>query len=487
MNQEENEVSINLADMFAYILHHWKLILILMLVFMAGIGGFMSYRDYKGLKGKYEESTYSAMIKNLTDEQKETVDQFYNRYLAYKERVTDSQYYIDNSLKMKLDANNISVYNKEYIIKSGYSGIIESFRGAALDLDDYSEMAKVIGADIDPRYVNELITLSGSSQQDAVDIDTDKVGDVVNGSIENSYTGLLTLSVTANDRDTCEKIAAIADAAIQDHYKKLTDSGLEIEMKELATSYTEKVDSELADFQRSKIEEGSELVTEYYSFEASAKNSLDEDEQALFKYMIDKAQNVQEHVSWKKWVVIGLAVGLVLALVILVLKYLLIPGIKTADDAFILTKEKEIGVVIQNAKSKVFLGKFFHNWAKSVEFHGVNQIPDSESIPLLCDRIERICSGREATSVFLVCDAKGGYSEEVTDKCLKLLEASGLKAKAGNPSASVEALKSLRESAVAVLALTNKESLPDTIRANKAVCEENNIPIIGNFIIHPQR
>ena len=64
----------------------------------------------------------------------------------------------------------------------------------------------------------------------------------------------------------------------------------------------------------------------------------------------------------------------------------------------------------------------------------MNQVPDTESIPLICDRIERICGNKEAKSVFLVYDAKSAYSKEVTEKCVKLLEESGLKAKFGNPA-----------------------------------------------------
>ena len=487
MYQEENEVSINLADMFAHILHHWKMVILFMIGFAVVVGGIMSYREYRANKSRFDETTYASMVKDLTDAQIENVDQFYNRYIAFKDRVSDSQYYIDNSLMMKLDANNMSIYTKEYLIKTPYSGIMSSFCNASLDMDDYKAIAAVIGDDIDPRFVNELFTLDGYLGQDAYDIDTDKVGDVVNGSIENTYTGILHLTVKANDKDTCEQIKDLVDAAISEHLNNLVEAGIKVEMSELTTVYTEKMDTALAAQQRAKIEEGSNLITDYHKFEDTAKSSMDEDEQKLFQYRIDKVQNVKESVSYKKWIVIGLAVGLVLALVILVIGYLLIPGIKTAEEAMMITKEKEMGIIIQPAKARLFLGKLFHNWAKSVEFHGVNQIPDTESIPLMCDRIERICKDKEAKSVFLVYDAKGGYSQEVTEKCVKLLEESGLKAKYGNPGASMEALKGLRESEAAVLVLTNKESLPDSIRGNKVVCEENSVPIIGNFIIHPQR
>lgn len=487
MNQDENEASINLADMFAYFLHHWRVILILVLVFMAAVGGYMSYRDYSGIQNKYKEETYSSMVKDMTVEQLENVNQFYNRYITYKEKIADNQFYIDNSLYMMLDANNISSLTREYLVKTSNRGVLSSFAATSLDYDDYTEMAKVFGDDVDPRYVNELVSMWSSTEQDSYDINTDKVGDVINGSFAYSYSGLLSFSIIANDKATCEALADIVDKAVLEHLEKLQTSGINVEMAELTTAYNERVDNSIAEYQRSRIEEGANLFTEYSDFETNSEKVLSEDELAVFNYRVEKDQEVTDHVHWKKWVVIGLGIGLVVAAVFIVLKYLLIPGIKTADDAYIITGEKELGIIIETPKSKVFLGKLFHVWAKNVEFHGVKQVPDKESIPLVCDRISRLCEDKSAKSVMLIVDCEGGYANEVVSKCVKYLEEAGIKAASGNPGTSMEALKSLRESSAAVFVLVNKGSLPDSIRSNILICKENNVPVIGNFIIHPQR
>ncbi len=487
MNQEENEVSINLADMFAHLLHNWKFILIMMAVFMVLVGGVMSFRDYIGMENKYTDETYQSMIRELTDVQISNINQFYNRYKNYKERISDNEFYMDNSLMMKIDPYHVSVYTVEYLVKTGYQGIMGTFESAALDLDDYQEMAKIMGDDIDARYVNELVGLWGSIQQDSYDIDTDKVGDVINGNITNTYTGILTFRVTINDRPTCEKIAEVADRAIMEHLEKLKAAGIKAEISPLTTAYTEKVDTSIAEYQRGQIDSGSGLVTSYFKFVEDAEDSLGEDEAEVFKYLVEKEEETTDKIHWKRWIVVGAAVGIVIAVAILVVGYLLIPGVKTNEDAFLLTKDKEMGIVIQKATSKVFLGKLFHNWAKNVEFHGIRQLPDTESIPLVCDRILRLCESKKAKNVFLVSDSDDKYSKDVLDNCLKILNEKGLLAKSGNPGASLESLENLRASAAAVLVLTKKSSLPDSVKGNIAVCEENEIPIVGNFIIHPQR
>ncbi len=488
MNEQDNEITISLGDMFAYMLHRWKFIALIAILGMVAIGGFLLYRQYNSIQNKYGDATYNEMVKDMTQEQLRTVDFFYTRYRTYQERIKENQFYADNSLMMKLDANNVSILTREYLVKSNYSGVVSSFIDSSLDLDDYTKMAGMLGSDIDARYINELISLSGSVDQDSYRIDTDKVGDVVNGSIDYSYTGLLTLKVTANSREDADQLIGVADAAIREHLETLKSTGLKVDLSELTTTYTERYDTGIAEYQRGRAEQGSQLVTEYYNFETSAKNSMDQQESAVFNYLIEKEQEVKEQLHKLRYPAIGLVVGGVLAVIIVAIAYLFAPGVKTFDDAKRLTKEKCIGVVVQKTRSKIFLGKVFHNWGQKIEFHGVKRIPEEEAVAIVCDRIASICSDRNAGKVFIVSDSDASYTDSVLNKTLETLKKTkGLEAQAGSPSNSLEALQGLRGSQVAVLAVTMKNSLPNVVRDEYAVCEENSIPVVANFVIYPQR
>lgn len=487
MNEQDNEITISLGDMFAYMLHRWKFIALVAILGMVTIGGFLLYRQYNSIQNKYGDATYNEMIKDMTQEQLRTVDLFYTRYQTYQERIKENQFYADNSLMMRLDANNVSILTREYLIKSSYSGVVTSFIDSSLDLDDYKKMAAALGNDLDARYVNELITLSGSVDQDAYMIDTDKVGDVLNGSIDYSYTGVLTLKATTNNRDDAELLVRIADEAVKEHLSTLKGTGLKVDLSELTTTYTERYDTGIAEYQRGKAEQGSQLVTEYYNFETSAKNSMDQQESAVFNYLIEKEQEVKEQLHKLRYPAIGLVVGGVLAVIIVAIAYLFAPGVKTFDDVKRLTKEKCIGVVVQKTRSKIFLGKLFHNWGQKIEFHGVRKIPEDEAVAIVCDRIGSICTDRDASKVFIVSDSEVAYTGSVLTKTLETLKTKGIEAQAGSPSNSLEALQGLRGSQVAVLAVTMKNSLPNVVRDEYAVCEENNIPVVANFVVYPQK
>lgn len=488
MYQEEDERTISIGDMLAYVLHHWKAVLITSLVLMVLVGGGMSFREFKGNQSKYEDSSYQSLVKDLTAEQLKKVDQFYNQYTTYIGSMDVNRLYVENSIKMKLDPSHISVLNKEYMVTTSYSGvytgIMDSFITTAIDNEDYIQMASIIGNDADPRYISELVYIGGDS---ARRIGSDNVDVLIDGGNENVYNNILKVSVTYDDKAVCEKLAKVADKAIKEHLEVLKSAGIDVELQELAESYIEKADIDLANYQKQKGQEGANVVTDYNEYLETAKSAMDEGEQALFEYLIRSEDPVKEHVSWKKWVVVGFAAGFVLSVAFFVIKYLLIPGIKTADDVYLITKEKEIGNVIQPVKSKVFLGALFHRMAKSIEYHGIEIVPDDDMVALICDRIVKIAEGKNAGSVFIVSDVDSGYSKYVVDKCLKVLSESKITAKAGNPSASIDALKSLRESDMAVMAYTNKSSLPDTIRSNIAVCEENSVPVTGSFMIYPQQ
>ncbi len=488
MNQEEKEITINLLDMCAYLIHRWKIVFIWGLVFIILVGGFMSFKEYWDIKSRYKNETYSAMLDDLTVNQQNNVKNYYSRYENYKKRIEENQNYLDNSFLMDINPNCVSEYTVEYLVTTRYPDIMSSFVSSALDYDDYEQMAAILGNSSNAGYISEIVRLEGSVQQDAYEIDTDKVGDVINGNVANSYTGILKLQIKADSRDICEKIAETADIAIKEHLRKINMAGIEAEITNLTTVYMQKEDSELSAYQRNKINEGSEIVNEYYLFISEADKTLDENELSVFKYMIDKDQEVNETVNWVKWIALGFILGIAFSAMSILINYFFVPGIKTFDEAEMITNEKDIGVVIQTAKSRIFLGKFIHNIANKMEYHKIMQLSDTESIPLVCNRMEGICKGNGSQNVYLINDIKEGYTKEVVDKCVEILASKGLNVYLGNPGGSSDDFGILNQTdnAVAFLVITNKLSLSDSIKNNIAVCKENGVKIGGNFIVSPQ-
>ncbi len=92
-----------------------------------------------------------------------------------------------------------------------------------------------------------------------------------------------------------------------------------------------------------------------------------------------------------------------------------------------------MGIFIQSKTSKAFFGRLLDKLVKSIEFYGVNRIPDREMLLLLCDRIQNSCGRRNAESIFIVTDTDKGYSKRVVDKILCQLSEAGISAKSREP------------------------------------------------------
>ncbi len=483
---EENEVSIDLLDICAYVLHKWRKICIWMVAFMLVIGGIMSLRNYMEIQNKYADETYAEMIKDMTEAQINNVQQFYNSYKTYRERITENQFYLDHSLKMKIDPNIVSTYTVEYMVKTDYQNIMGSLSSSMLDMGDYNRMASVVGNDVDPRFVRELVSIGGGVDGGVYDIDTDKVGDIINGTISYTYTGILYVSTVSNDRQICENLAQIVNDALMEYIDKLHETGMAVEVSMIDATYTETVDMALAEYQRSQIDSGARLVTDFYNVEEDAKKSLDEDEQKVFGYLIQKEQNVKDHVQYAKWVVLGGAVGFFAALMVVIIGYFAIPGIKTISDANTLTGTKEFGIIIQPTTSRLRIGKVFHRFAKRLEFRTMHRLGDIEAMRMICEHIAQRCAKINASSVFIASDSEMEYCHAVLPELLRVLKEYGIEASYGNPETSIEAINTLRLSDAVVYAITIKDTLSESIESFNLIAEESETPIIGNFIIYPQ-
>ena len=486
MNNEEREI--DLKDLFAALLHRWKLILIWMILFAVLVGGIMSYRDYLSVRAAADTSGagYEAMVADMTEEQVSNTEQFYQRYINFKARVDETQKYINESAMMKLNANCVSRYNVDYYVESEYAGIIDTICSGTIDMDDYDEIARILGNGVDPHYVSELISMQGNVSQETYDIDTDKVGDLINGSVSHTYKGILHLSVTTNDRASGEKVAQYIGTELLEQISRLSGVGIEAQIKPYATTYTEEVDAALAEYQRTKTEETSAQIKSFNDFNKSAKDTLDESEYALLQYKINMEQQPIEHVHWKKWIVLGAAAGICLGVVVVVIAYLFSPQIKTVDELKAMYRKQELGIVFAPADSKVLVGRWFHQWAEAIERSGLNVIGDAEAVGIIASRIASIARDGGHKKVYLVTDAAEGYTKTILEQCVELLGESGITASFGHPVSALADLEALRESDAAVMVSTVKRSLPVSVQSGLTICDENHIPVIGNFIVYPQ-
>ena len=473
---------IELKDIGACLLYRWGTVFVSMILFAVIIGAALSYKDYRDIKGIQDLSgaNYGKLTAEMTEEQISNAEQFYHRYDTYKARVDEAQKYYNDSLIMKINANAVSKYDVEYYVESGYSDIIESFCSSALDMDDYIQIAQILGEDSDPMYASELLEMSGSVTSESYDIDTD------NGSVSQTYKGILHVTITSNDLASGEDIAQVVDAAIMEYLSKLNAVGIDASVSLLSTNYIKQIDNALAEYQHSKTEDFTLKIEDLNDLYESARGTLDKKELKLFEYWVNKATMKIDRIHWGKWILFGAVAGICVGVFWVVTGYIFSSQIRTISELKKIYPKQELGVVIAQDKTRGLVGKWFHKWAQDIELIGINRIKDGEAIEIIARRITNIMKAENNKKVFLLSDINDGYTKEVLEKSIELLRNNGIEAEAGNPLGSVKELDALCESDGAVMVSTIKRSFPDSVQNGLTICEENKVPVIGNFIVYQQ-
>ena len=191
----DDEVEIDLLDMLAYFFQKWKYLLAGLAFGVLLIGCPLIYRQHRQIQSKYADTTLGAIQEDMTKGEIETVNQLYNRYKTFRERIINNQYYMDHSILMKMDPNNISNYSVKYVFEADQRTAVDYFNAFSLNLDEYNEIAGILGNDADPRFAYEVIGIQCTAAADDKIIDADMPDKIiVNGDITYKYRGLVNIN-----------------------------------------------------------------------------------------------------------------------------------------------------------------------------------------------------------------------------------------------------------------------------------------------------
>ncbi|MBR1856196.1 MAG: hypothetical protein IJ803_03885 [Oribacterium sp.] len=480
----DDEVVIDLLDILAYFFQKWKYLLAGLVLGVLLIGVPLTYRQYRQIESKYADTTLDAIQEDMTKGEIETVNQLYNRYKTFRKRITNNQYYMDHSILMNMDPNNVSNYYVSYVFEADQRTAVDYFNDFSLNLDDYKDIALILGNEADPRFAYEVLSIRCTAAADDKIIDADMPDKIiVNGDISNKYRGLVKLRIKASNREQCEKIAGIVDKALSKAVTELTDIGVTVKLTQSGVNYTESVDTGLVEQQQSRMAMGSELVASYNAFEKDNKSSLNSQEQKLFEYMIHHDDFVTQRPSWKKYVVVGGFAGAFAVAVILCLMYLFAGDFKTVADISRFTGIKMIGCIYRKEKPFKGLDKLFLGIAKSIKLRGLTEQQDEEAAAVTVTRISEYCKQKNIDHIFIARDDSSDYSKTITDQMVNDLKSQISVVEAGDPLKSPEDLKKLHSSKMVVRIITLDKARKIALKELKEMCAEVSIPVFGDVVI----
>ncbi|HBR04331.1 MAG TPA: hypothetical protein DD722_01030, partial [Lachnospiraceae bacterium] len=164
MNSKEMqmpEVELNILDMLAAVLRKWRIIVLVAILMAAIVGGIDYYSRSKEYNNKKSRETLAEAKSLLKEADQKEVELLYAGYKTYNEKITNLQNYIDGSVMMHMDYNNVSSISYEYLIKADQDNIISSFSSMSLGDEEYQKIADIYGENVDARYIYEVVEISG--------------------------------------------------------------------------------------------------------------------------------------------------------------------------------------------------------------------------------------------------------------------------------------------------------------------------------------
>jgi len=172
MNQNNEYITINLKDIFFYVLRRWKPVFVIALVFALLLGSIQAFREYRiGIKAEDTQS-YWIEYQNYQDE----LALYKDRVVTVQSKIDALQSYMDHSVLMNTDYRNVYVAKATYYIDSGYKIMPEvdyqdpdktgtvtwNYSNFLQDYSIYEDIGLKMG--IEAKYLMELVSIHMPSE-----------------------------------------------------------------------------------------------------------------------------------------------------------------------------------------------------------------------------------------------------------------------------------------------------------------------------------
>jgi hypothetical protein len=247
----DEEVELDLKQMFFCILRKWRAILIGMVVIgilAAGVKlglGMLTLNDEAETQKKVQE--YEAQVANnakLQEESREKLEKL-------SEQIDEQRSYIDDSIYMKIDPYAVNRAEVRYYVKTDYTimpsmtyqnvdrtGLVVNTYVTLLKNKDFlTELAEQFGVEL--RYVQELISIS------------------------NAGDGMLAINVMADSESRMQQILDYLQKGIDENTDMIQSTITEFTISEICSSIYQTIETDTRDAQQTQRDRLEELMNDY--------------------------------------------------------------------------------------------------------------------------------------------------------------------------------------------------------------------------------
>ena len=482
---EEREI--DLLDMIADILSHWKGILVALLIGAVLMGGLSYVKSYRSVQNEQTAEETTVLDREAVDtqlEQLETVLKEGDKTTVLTTVDDEREYlYAQESVYMQLDPLNVAQTELVYGIQAEDAGQAQRLGAIyknVLDnvgLYDWVEQQTGIAA----AYVGELIS-----------VDTNLEISLGNGD-KTVALGSDTIKVTLIQADeaSCEQLAnAVKDYVEQQQKNLLTKVG-DHTLVLLAETSGVSMDTDVMEDQISCGDQISDLRSRI----ASAKAGFTTEQQQYYDLLtwkeiedaeIDQKDTVEEQpvldspsVS-KKYVLLGAVLFAFVYAGILFLMYIFNTKIRVSDELQSLYHIPQIGVVVKDSKKKFILDK----WVDDLRHYGKRKFDAEQSMELAFAAVKIAAMKSKLSNVCLMgCNLSAGAGK-VCESLKAALEKEGIQVTVlDNVLYNAESMEKIDAVTGVVLVEKAGSTLYNEIANELALLKRQDIAVLGGIIV----
>ena len=488
---EEREI--DLLDMIADILSHWKGMLVALIIGAVLMGGFSYVKSYRGIQNDQSaekivldqatvEEQLAQMEENLTDGDKAavltTVDD--EREYYYKEK------YSRESVYMQLDPLHIAQTELVYRVQTGDESLAQQLGTVYADVIDsvglYDWVEQQIG--IPAAYAAELITVETNSNI------------ALTGEKQTISLGSNSLKITIiqADEDSCRELADAVKSYVGQQQGKLSAEVGAHELVLLTESFGTIMDT---DIMKDQADNGND-ISSVRSTIASAKKGFTEEQKQYYELLTWEEDNKEAEVDRmdsavteapptvadpsvsKKYVLLGAVLFAFVYAGILFLLYIFNTKIRISDELQNLYHIPQIGVVVKESGKKFIIDK----WIDDLRHYGKRKFNAEQSMELAFAAVKIAAVKNKLNSICLMgCNLDAGAGS-VCESLKAALEKENINVTVlDNVLYNAEAMEKVDAMTGVVLVEKAGSTLYNEIASELELLKRQDIAVLGGIVV----
>lgn len=484
------EREIDLLDMIADILSHWRGLLIAIVLGAVLLGAFSYTRSYRNTQNMQSQEAENTSEDEMAIEEKlaqlsENLDD--SQLAAVLTTVDDAKeyQYVQDSIYMQLDPMNVAqeelIYNIQGKDESESQRLGTIYRSILNSVGLYDWIEQRTG--LEAAYVGELVSVSVDSGLTLTNGEPLTIG----GSDS------LKIIIRGVDAESCGKIAEAVKTYIEQQQENLNTrlgshelvllsevSGniMNMDVMNQQTVYRNLIYGLETTIAAAKAA-FSEDQKQYYTL-LMKENGL-EDTTDAEQSIVEEEQLVPENPAVsKKYVVLGAVLFAFIYAAVLCMGYIFNSRIRVNDGLQDLYGIPQIGVVVKDSKKKLFLDR----WVNGLRHYGKREFTAEQSMELAFAAIKIAAAKNGQNSICLMGCNLGAGADKVCEGLKAALEKEGLSVTIlNNVLYDAGAMEKVSAAQGAVLVEKAGSTLYNEIVAELELLKRLEIPVLGGITV----